>query len=357
MKHARMLRCSTLWVAVASLASATCVHAQSTVPASVPGLTYRFEKVAEGVFCAIARGTPYYVSNSVVIVGDDSVLVVDTGAGPGEARVLRDGIRSLTDRPIRYVVDTHFHFDHAYGHQAFPDALILGHEATRRLLGPEALHGRTVAGYLSGLPAQIERARAEAAKEASTEKRAELIQRAAALETYRTELASITPTAPQVTFNDRMTIFLGSREVGILHLGRGHTAGDVVVILPRERIICTGDLFNGTLGFMGDAFVDEWADCLDRLAKLEFDMILPGHGEPFRGKEAIAPVQACLRELWQQTVALKRAGIPSGQAAARIDLRKHAAGFPRFKEIGFDPSAVARIYEVIDERNGATARP
>ena len=356
MKRTSALACLALTLGVTAALTAAdrpALDSKATAAPLVPGLSYRFEKVADGVFCAIASGVPYYVANSAVIVGDDGVLLVDTGAGPNEARVLRDGIRTITDRPVRYVVDTHFHFDHALGNQAFPDALIVGHEATRALLGPDALRGRTVAAYLAGLPAQIESARAEAAKEASPEKRMELTRRADALRAYQEELAALVPVPPQLTFRDTLTLWLGSREVQLMHLGRGHTAGDVVVFLPQQRVVCTGDLFNGYIGYMGDAYVDEWADTLAGLAMLEFETVIPGHGAPFKGKDAIALVQACLRDLWRQTEALKRSGVAADEAAGRIDLRAHATRFPRLAQLGFDPVAVRRIYEVIDERAAA----
>jgi len=345
-----MRRLFTAGAFLVALGATTLPAADAPQSAHVPGLSYRLEPVAEGVFCAIASGAPYYVSNSAVIVGDDSVLVADTGAGPNEAAVLREAIRALTPLPVRYVVDTHFHFDHAFGHQAFPEALVIGHEATRALLGPDARGGRTVAGYMTGLPAQIDNARAEAEKEGSPDKRAELMQRAEALRAYQAELAALVPAPPQMTFDHRVTLWLGRREVQLLHLGRGHTAGDVVVYLPQQRVVCTGDLFNGYIGYMGDAYVDEWADTLDRLAALDFETVIPGHGTPFKGKEAIAPVQACLRDLWRQAQSLKREGVPAKDAAQRIDLRNHAGRFPRLGQIGFEAPAVQRIYEVSDER-------
>jgi cyclase len=320
-------------------------------PAAAPrGLSYRLERVADGVFCAIASGVPYYVANSAVIVGDDSVLLVDTGAGPNEAAVLRESIRTVTPLPVRYVVDTHFHFDHAFGNPAFPEALVIAHDATRALLGPDALRGRTVAGFLSGLPAQIEKARAEAEKEADPARRAQIAQAAEALHAYQAELAALVPMPPRLTFGERLTLWLGQREVQVLHLGRGHTAGDVVVYLPQQHLVCTGDLFNGYIGYMGDAYVDEWANALDRLSALDFETVVPGHGSPFKGKDAITPVQACLRDLWRQAESLKRSGVTADDAAARIDLRAHAARSPRLGQIGFEPPAVRRIYEVIDER-------
>jgi cyclase len=319
-------------------------------------VSYRLDKVAEGVYCAVASSVPYYVASSVVIVGDDAVAVVDSGAGPNEAHALLAAIRTVSDLPVRYLIDTHFHFDHAFGNEAFPGALVIGHEATRRMLGPDALQQRTAAGFLAGLPARIEQARAEGERETDPGKRAEAARGLAALEAYQAELATLHVTAPALTFGDRLTLWLGRREIRLLHLGRGHTAGDVVVFLPRERIACTGDLFNGYIGYMGDAYLDEWPDTLERLAQLDFETAIPGHGAPFHGKEAIAPVQAVQRDIWRQVEASKRAGVPAEQAAARVDLRAHAARFPRFSEPGFEPSAVRRVYEVIDERTAAPGR-
>jgi glyoxylase-like metal-dependent hydrolase (beta-lactamase superfamily II) len=321
----------------------------------VPGLTYELEEVAPGVFAAIAKGVPYYISNSVVVVGDDSVLLVDSGAGTSESCVLREAIRRVTDRPVRYVVDTHFHFDHALGHEAFPETVTLGHEATREglALGREQ---PTLAGNLAGMPAWVARLKAEAAAEKDETRSASLRGQAAALDAYRRQLAALTPSPSRLTFTRGLTVWLGRREVRILHLGRGHTAGDTVVHLPRERVVCTGDLFNGYIGYMGDAYVDEWADTLGRLAELDFDTVVAGHGKPFRGKEAIPAVQACLRDLWRQAEGLEKSGLSAAEAAARIDLSAHAGRFPRLARPGYEPQAVERIYAVIDERRASAGR-
>jgi cyclase len=358
------MNCRTAFscVFLLSLGAIVSVEAQgqtppaSLGPSSVPALSYRLDKLAEGVYCAVASGVPYFVSNSVVIVGEDGVAVVDSGAGPNEARALLATIRTVTALPVRYLIDTHFHFDHAFGNEAFEGALVIGHDATRAMLGEDALQKRTAAGFLAGLPGRIEQVRADGEKEADPQKRADAAQRVTSLEAYRKELADLQLTAPALTFGDRLTVWLGAREIRLQYLGRGHTAGDVVVFLPRERIVCTGDLFNGQIGYMGDAYVDEWPDALGRLAALDFETVIPGHGAPFTGKERIAPVQACQRDIWRQAEALKREGVPADEAAARIDLRAHASRFPRFSEIGFESVAVRRIYEVIDERAAALVR-
>ena len=254
------------------------------------------------------------------------------------------------------MIDTHFHFDHALGNEAFDLALVIGHDATRAQLGPDALQGRTVATFAAGIPAQAAKARSDATKESDPGKREGLLRRAASLDAYGHELATMRATPPELTFSGSLTLWLGSREVRLIHLGRGHTAGDIVVYLPKERVIGTGDLFNGYIGYMGDAYVDEWAETLGRLAELDFETVIPGHGGPFQGKAAIVPVQACLRDIWRQTERLKREDVTPEQAARRVDLRAHASRFPQFTEVGFEFTAVRRIFEVIDER-AATPGP
>jgi len=231
--------------------------AQAPAPPGVPGLSYRLDRVADGVYCATAAGAPYYISNALVIVGEEGVAVVDAGAGPDEGRALRAAIREVTGLPVRYVVDTHFHFDHAFGTAAFEGAVVVGHETTRAQLGPDALRGRTVASFAAGIPTQADKARADAGEATVAATREALLARAAALEAYARELASVRPVPPEVTFPESLTLWLGRREIRLLHLGRGHTAGDIVVYLPKERVIGTGDLFNGYIGYMGDAYVDE----------------------------------------------------------------------------------------------------
>ena len=339
------------FTAIAFLLLPVAGAAQSPVPSipAVPGLVFDFTEVAPGVHVAIARGVPYCVADSVVIVGGDDVLLVDSSAGPGEGAALRDAIRAITTKPIRYVVDTHFHFDHALGHGAFPGAVTIGHVATRAglVLG---LQQPTLASNVKALPARAAELRTRASSESNAATREALSRDAASTDAYAKELAALVVMPSRLTFSEHMTIWLGTREVRLMHLGRGHTAGDTIVYLPAERVVCTGNLFNGYIGYMGDAYVDEWAETLGHLARLDFQTVIAGHGQPFVGRDRIAPVQACLRDLWRQAEALKRQGVTAADAATRIDLRAHAATFPALATVGFNLLAVERIYAVIGER-------
>ena len=162
-----------------------------------------------------------------------------------------------------------------------------------------------------------------------------------------------------MTLSERLTLYRGGREIEILFLGRGHTGGDVVVFLPKERIVFTGDLLLQGPSYMGDAYLDEWDETLDRVKALDVDLIVPGHGEPFRDKAHIDAVQAYMRDTWNQVVALRAKGVPALEAALRIDLAAHKATLGPFASPllpsgilapGIEPNSVLRIYELLDER-------
>ena len=152
-----------------------------------------------------------------------------------------------------------------------------------------------------------------------------------------------------------MTLYRGGREIQILYFGRGHTGGDVVVYLPKEKVLFSGDLFVPNLGFMGDGFLDEWIVTLEELKKLDFDTVVPGHGEVVATgaaalKERIGFVQDYMRDLWKQANDLKRQGVSAADAAKRIDLTAHKTHFAQLTAVGVDARAVARIYQVVDGR-------
>jgi glyoxylase-like metal-dependent hydrolase (beta-lactamase superfamily II) len=145
-----------------------------------------------------------------------------------------------------------------------------------------------------------------------------------------------------------MTLYRGGREIQLLYFGRGHTDTDVVVFLPKERIVCTGDLMESVISYMGDAYAEEWPATLDRLMTLDFDTVMPGHGVVFTGKAHIAAFQRYLRDALKQARELKSAGVPAEAAAARIDMRAFAGDFPQIRAAGIDPAAVRRIYALAD---------
>jgi glyoxylase-like metal-dependent hydrolase (beta-lactamase superfamily II) len=204
--------------------------------------------------------------------------------------------------------------------------------------------------YLDGLPRQIEDLKKRLAAEGDAGKKSTLQTQLQSAESNYASQLELKPTPPNVTVQNRMTLFRGDREIQIRFLGRAHTAGDVVVFLPRERIVITGDMLTTGLSNMSDAFVNEWAATLEEMKKLDFDTILPGHGDAFTDKSKIDNYQAYLRDVWTEVSRLKQQGVSAEEAAKRADLTKHKANFPNIQGPGVPLIGVTRIYEVIDKK-------
>ena len=158
------------------------------------------------------------------------------------------------------------------------------------------------------MPNRIDALRKQIAAEADAPRKATLERQLAVAQQGWEELKEITPTPPNVTYSRKKVVNLGGREVQLLFLGRGHTNGDTVIYLPKEKIVCTGDLMESQIAYMGDAQFDEWVTTLEALKKLDFETDLPGHGAPFRGKELITAFQGYLTDLMKQGAALRAAG-------------------------------------------------
>ena len=316
------------------------------------GNAFRFNKVAEGVYHAVGTGALTVVGNSSVIVNTDDVIIVDDHVSPAAAWVLVDEIKTITNKPVRTVINTHFHYDHAHGNQIFDkDVAIIGHEFTREmLLGGKSLQMPLYKNYVTGLPGQIENLKQRIAMESDATRKAMLQTQLQAAQNNAASQAELKPTPPNVTLRTNMTLYRGDREIQIRFLGRAHTAGDVVVYLPKEKIVMTGDMLTSTLSNMSDAFVDEWVATLDQLKKLEFVTVLPGHGEAFTDRAKIDYFQAYLRDVWTEISRLKQQGVSAEDAAKRADLTKHKEHFSTITAPGVPLIAVTRIYDLLNTR-------
>jgi glyoxylase-like metal-dependent hydrolase (beta-lactamase superfamily II) len=247
------------------------------------------EELAPGVVAFTAEGDP----NVGAVIAEKGVLAIDARATPTHAREWLDVVRGLTDKPIRYVVLTHYHAVRTLGASAFEADWVIAHEGTRRWI--------------------VERGDADF--ESETRRFPRLFK----------DVDSIPGlTYPNVSFAEMLRLDLGDREVHLLHLGRGHTQGDAAVWLPAERILFAGDLVEARAApYMGDAFIEEWSTTtLDRIEALGARTIVPGRG-PAAGPEAIAETREYLRTLWD-TVRAGHGTLKEAFDAARTALE------PRF---------------------------
>jgi len=322
-------------------------------PGGTPGKAYRFEKIGDGVFFATGTGVMTTMSNSMVIVNSDHLMLVDTSVTPAAARALVAQIKEeISPRPIKYVFNSHYHFDHAHGNQIFGDDVeIIGHQYIRTMHQSNVLQQRTNKSFSDVLPTQIADMKQRIAKTTDAKERAQLEAAMRVTEAHAKAIQEVAVKPPNVTFTDGMTLHKGGREVQVLFLGRGHTGGDTMIFLPAERIVFTGDFFEGrpgggVLSYLGDAFIDEWPTSLERLKALEFDIIVPGHGAPLKERQQITDFQNYLRDFWRQARALRLQGVTAQQAVEKIDMSKFAAQYG-LKSPRPDARAVLRAYEIL----------
>ncbi len=325
------------------------VFAQEPPPGSdYEGQAFTFHKVVDGIYHAVGTGGLAVGCNGAVVVNENDVLIVDSHMTPAAAWALREELKEITDKPIRYVVNTHFHFDHAHGNQVFgPEVEIIAHSFTRqKLASGESRKGRAWESFVLPTPGRI----AEAEEELESlegDEHQQLAERIAGMKSYWAATQSVVPTAPTLTLDQRMVLHRGGREIQLLFSGRGHTGGDVVVFLPAERVLITGDLLTEGIPYMGDSFPVDWVETLEAVKALDFEHVLPGHGKVFRGKAKLSHLQEYLRDLWIEAAKARGRGLSAEQAAREIDLGHHADHFPDIEGPGVSDHAVARIFELM----------
>jgi glyoxylase-like metal-dependent hydrolase (beta-lactamase superfamily II) len=313
---------------------------------------HKFEKIADGVYYATASGTMQVGANTPVFVNANEAMIIDSETSPAAGRALVEDIKAFTDKPVKYVIDSHYHYDHLFGNQIFgPDVQIIGHDHTVERLKTNTLEQYTFLTSLRPIPQRIASLRERIAQEKDPAAKATMEQQVKNSLAYHEQVKEVRQTPPNVTFDNTMTLHRGGREFRLMYLGRGHTDTDVVTFLPKERIVATGDLMESVLSYMGDSYPEEWIATLEKLKQLEFDTVLPGHGVPFKGKERITAFQDYLRDLLAQTNAFRRQGLSADDAATKVDLTKYAAMFPQIRAVGVDPAVTRRIYRVAQEPN------
>ena len=321
---------------------------------------FTVQPVAPGVYAVLQpAGSRFDDSNAAVIVNADHVIVVDTQLSPGRARAVLAEIRKLTDRPVRYVINTHWHGDHVQGnmayHQAFPDAVFIAHRATRA-----DIVKRTIPDHreqLEQLPGQIEAAEKQLAsglrrdgQPLTAEQKQILANR---IERVKASLAGLREVTgfvlPEVTFQESLTLYSGERSVRLFHR-LGHTQGDAVVFLPQEKVLITGDLLDD-MPFTGHGSPAELVKTLRAFEQLDFEVMIPGHGSVRRGKEHLRAVADTFASLVEQVQAAAREGLSLEDTRKKVNLDAFRDKVTGGDDLavrhwnGFIPAAIERAYQ------------
>ena len=230
------------------------MNAQFASTGDLADKTISFDTIGPDLYAFTAEGDP----NSGIIIGDDGVMVVDAQATPVMAREVIERVRRVTDKPIKYVLLTHYHAVRVLGASAYADAEILASAETRALIE--------------------ERGQADMDSEIGRFPRL-----------FRAVESIPGLTWPSITFPDEISVWLGRREVRIMHIGRGHTAGDVIAYVPDANVVFSGDLVEyHSACYCGDAHFTDWPATLDRLAEFSAVALVPGRGAALKSAKQVA---------------------------------------------------------------------
>jgi glyoxylase-like metal-dependent hydrolase (beta-lactamase superfamily II) len=296
---------------------------------------FDLEQLAPNVYAFVSNNTTHdwEDGNATVVIGDDGVAVIDAPAAYLSKRHLAE-IRKLTNKPIRYLINTHFHRDHLLGDYVYKDAsasvLIVQQDYTAALADrrdPEAvdaLKGDKGAALLQRLKDAAEKSVDAEGKPLSAYDLARAKRSYDEFVPVYRDAQAARYAPADITFGSTMTLKLGSTEVQLLHLA-GHTLGDTVVWLPKERILVTGDLVVSPVPYGGPDHYEEWIASLDRLLEFDAVAIVPGHGEVQFSREYMVLERDMFQSLMDQAVSAVKHGASLEEFEKTLDLSSFEA--------------------------------
>lgn len=312
------------WVAASLMEKAVLRAAQARADAQAgpQPVLFDLEKMADGVYAALARPQALINSNAVIFENAEDILIVDTHASPSAAAALTAQIRKqVTPKPVRYVVNTHFHGDHTQGNPMYrklaPHADFLASTATRDLMSQLAAPRLKASVEQASASLDDYRVKLSAAK-TSQEKSyyQEMISQTTA---YIGEMKNFVPELPNIAFDRDLVVYDKAHEIHLAFRGRAHTAGDVVAFCPQKKVMASGDLLEGLVPNIADGYPREWPRTLRALLDLPFDQAAGGHGDIQHGRDRLNQMAAYIEELTALVDSGKRQGRTIAQLQASID--------------------------------------
>jgi cyclase len=326
-------------------------------------------KVADGVylFTTARYGDVGFGGNSVAIVTDEGVVMFDTSGTPASGQAIVSEVRKLTDKPVLYVINSHWHWDHWGGNQvfkaAFPSVQFLSHANNRDQMMNVAVPWnapgleRDLPNYIAEQKQELVAAEAKHSPDADLARQRELL---AADEDFLQQKRSVTYTFPNATFTESATLYLGGREIRVLH-ARAITPGDTYVYLPKEKILITGDVLVSPVPFaVGGSYPQEWIKTLKELNALDVNTIIPGHGDAEHDKAYLQQnlklfehVLADVKDSKAKGLTLEqtKAALTSHPATYAVDLALPERLLPAFKDY-FLMVFVNRAYHELEKPLG-----
>src|SRR5271154_3978165 len=296
--------------------------ARAQAPGAGGGL-FDIQKVADGVYFALAHPQALTNCNAAIFVRSQDVVVVDAHSKPSAAASLIAQIRKeVTTKPVRYLVNTHFHWDHTQGDAAYratgSKVEIIASETTKTLVEQNARN--RLKESLDGVPQIIEGLKGRLAKAAVPSEREFFEEQIRLAEAYQTEMRSFTPEVPDITFAQSYVLKDPAHDLHIEFHGRAHTAGDVVVFCPQTRAVATGDAIIGWLPNIADGHPLEWPRTINSGVRLAADHVIPGHGPVQENHQRLTQLRNYIEELTGLVANGKKAGKTVGELQQTISV-------------------------------------
>lgn len=301
-------------------------------------------KVADGIYAFISEGPTQDIvnGNSVAIISSKGVVVFDANSTPGEARAILAEIKKLTDKPVRYVINSHWHWDHWLGNQvyteAFPQCEIISTAATRRIIENRFVRYYKsemddTPGFIKTYKEELDKGKKKNGDSLTPYEKIRWAQTLQDAEYGFAEEKALKYTPPSIVFEQSMTLFIGDREIRIENLGPGNTSGDAFVYLPNEKILITGDLLVAPIPYAFGCNPTNWIRILKTFYQMDVLTIIPGHGDVQYNKDYVKAVIDMFEIVKNQVIAAMKKGAGKDNLKGQIDVEKF-----REKFAGKDPA-------------------
>ena len=281
--------------------------------------TISFTEIGSGLWAFTAEGDP----NTGVIIGDDSVMIMDAQATPRLASMVVEKIRGVTDKPIKYVTLSHYHAVRVLGASAYDAEQIIASDTCRAMIAERGQEDWD--SEFGRFPRLFE---------------------------GHESIPGLT--WPTMTFNGKMTVYLGKRRVDLIHLGRAHTAGDIVAWVPDSGVMLTGDIVESNSAcYCGDGHFSEWGNTLDAIKAFRPEAIAPGRGDALVGEKAVDAALAFTRDFIDSTYHPAAAVAARGGSLKEAWDAVRASCDPKFKDVAiYEHCLPFNVSRAFDEARG-----
>jgi len=332
-------------------------------------------EVVEGIYLFISPNIDHYAveGNCIVIVNDHDVLVFDANQLPSSARAILTEIRKITDKPVRYVVNSHWHPDHWSGNEAyaqeFPGVEFIASEDTRRIMRSVTNVAtkyieRGIAANRTAFEKQLQTGKNADGTSVTDEQRRRIEDDLQVQQGYLAEFKAIHWTPPTLTYDNHLTLYHGGREFQFIHFF-GNTPGDTVLYLPKEKVLLTGDLVVHPMPYASNSHhVNSWIESLKTLSRLDADILVPGHGSVQHDKGYLNLVTELLQSVVRQVHEALQRGMTLEETRKFVNLSTIRAKFthdePRLNfvfDFNFTAPIVKQVYDEATDENYEVINP